>query len=203
MSCNGRCLQPLSANRCAVEESRILSHPDCLNIAIGEICEHQGKCRVCSRKFQISNCQGGRNIFIRVFAEQCRTSATDPSSSSVKHQSLPASSHKSFLSKSLVSDEYYLNSTQTDASENNIREFTELLTSREVDFLGAWWTGNLTSNGITICQEQEHFLLDIFYIEVTRNLTILQKQQMDNHSLPSKGQGQISSSASVIRFTIR
>jgi len=158
VSCNGRCLRPLSDNECtSVVGDAVAFIPNCLSVAVGEMCEHQGECGV-GANIHISKCPGDREIFMRVFVEQCSTSATEPPSTSGKYQSLPPSTHLSFSSKPSSSDGYHLNSTHVNASDGKNEEFTELLpTNKEIDFPGAWWTGSYT-NGSTR-MHQEPFLL--------------------------------------------
>lgn len=96
VSCNGMCLRPLSADECRAGGDAIASLPNCLNSAVGDMCENEDGCIVAGDIYYISNCPGGRNVFVRVFSEQCvvmttGAPSTDPNYLSSK-PTVPASS---------------------------------------------------------------------------------------------------------------
>ena len=153
VSCNGRCLRTLSASECVAGFL-----PDCLSVAVGEMCEHQGECGV-GANVQTTKCPGGREIFIRVFVEQCSTSTTDPTIAPVEYQTLSPSSHASFSLKPSSLDGYHLNITHVNVSDGKDEEFTEPRTRKEVDFPGAWWTRRDANDSIKMFQEPKLLLL--------------------------------------------
>lgn len=72
VTCGENCLRPLNFNECQGATHTVSSFPKCLGIAIGEVCESQGEC---GPKALIGNCDGDRSVFIRVFVEQCSSTA--------------------------------------------------------------------------------------------------------------------------------
>ena len=89
LPCNGMCLRPLNANECMPHVNTLTLLPDCSNVAVGDMCESiMGECTdVVAR---ISNCPGGRDIFMRVLVEKCGgASMVDSPSMNGSYGSIP------------------------------------------------------------------------------------------------------------------
>jgi len=146
--CNGRCLRPLSANECMAGGDAITSLPDCLSVAVGEMCEHRrGECGA-GAQAHISACAGGRDILMRVFEEQCSAATTEPPSTHASDRALPPPSHAPLSSKPTSPEEFPANSAHVDTSDGTHEEFFGPSTREGNDWPGAWWTLSNT-NGAT------------------------------------------------------
>lgn len=134
VSCNGRCLRPLSASEC-MAGGVITFLPNCLSVAVGEMCElGVNECDV-GANAHISECPQGRKILVRVFVEQCSLSTTEPPAIHVSYHSSPPSNH--VLSS--------LKPTSLNAIGGKDEESSGLPSRKDDDFLGAWWTRSNTN----------------------------------------------------------
>jgi len=153
VSCNQICLRPLSANECIAGGDAIASLPDCVSVvAVGQMCENKDECGGGAHA-NISQCPGGRGIFMRILSEQCGTSTTDSPSTDGSHHSFPPSINAPPSSKPSLSDEYDLNGTHMDHNNSNpvgdsvgeYEEFSGLKRKDDDSGPGAWWTWYDTS----------------------------------------------------------
>jgi len=154
VSCNGMCLRPLSASECMAGGDTITSLPRCLDSAIGEMCENQGGCRGGADAY-MSNCPGGRDVFIQVFMERCVASATNSPSTDGSHHSLQPTvqaspSSKPSLSAQNNSTVAHNNSDPVDDYVGENEDFSVLARQGDDSRPGAWWKMYETSGSIRL-----------------------------------------------------
>lgn len=145
VSCNGMCLRPLSASECMAGGDTVTSLPKCQNSGIGEMCENEGGCSGGADAY-ISNCLGGRGVFIQVFLEQCVASATESPSTGGRDQSLqPTISPQPFtpsLSVHNDSTDARINQHNSDPANDYFDEnedFSVIPRQGDDSKPGAWW----------------------------------------------------------------
>lgn len=144
--CNSMCLQPLSAFECIIGGDTIAYLPDCLAVAVGEMCQYKGGCAGEDHSY-ISNCSGGTPAFMRVFIEQCSGSMAAPPNSL-----FPTKSPQPSFNPSQPGGGYGLNDVQlansTNTTDNPIADYDNywgVPGQQEGDdsgdaMPGAWWT---------------------------------------------------------------
>jgi len=157
--CSGICLRPLNANECMTKASMIASLPSCVGVAVGEMCENMGECEG-GVPTNIGNCPGGKDMFMRVLAEQCGgSSMMEAPYSYESSSSLSPWIHASTSPAPSLSAEHGLNGTpninsehHADGSGGGYDEFFELPPKQEeaVSRPGAWWIWVDSNNSIRL-----------------------------------------------------
>jgi len=116
--CGGVCLVPLDTADCPVGDAAKAFLPDCLNVAVGGVCEGNGEC---GTNPELKNC-GNRNIYTREFYEKCSSNSDSTTASGESFSSQPSSapSHSSFFPSSAPTTKSEHPSFFVDSSLHNV-----------------------------------------------------------------------------------